>query len=214
MTVIAPLLKRSKPGLKRLRQVPLKGRLLDANTKTQNHKQAGSARCVNTERRPNHIACWRQDNMANTQANRSIHKKQSAQRKKVIGNRLPATAGTAEKADGPRPTASQGRHTGVFDNRLSAKTKRPSQRPAIRSASNRKFVQFRETEGKTVQTVELLTAPDYHTISINFRDKTCLHFSIETGFTVKTDYSDWKTGEQRTIRKWRVIQSKPLAVGR
>jgi hypothetical protein len=60
-------------------------------------------------------------------------------------------------------------------------------------SDNRKFVQFRQTEGKTVETVDLLTAPDYHTISINFRDKTCLHFSIETGFTVKTDYSDWKT---------------------
>lgn len=124
--------------------------------------------------------------MANTKAKRSIRKKQSTHRP---------------------------RHAGVFDNRLSATTKRPTQRFRIGSAAKRKFVQFPEIEGKTVETVELLTAPDYHTISINFRDKTCLHFSIETGFTVRTDYSDWKTGEQRILRKWPMIRSyQPSAV--
>ena len=120
--------------------------------------------------------------MANTQAKRSVRKKQSVHGKKVTGNRL---QGTAEKASGHGQQQNQ----------------KPTQRP------DRRFVQFRETEGKTVEMVELLTAPDYHTISISFRDKTCLHFSIETGFTVRTDYSDWKTGEERTIRKWPLVRS-------
>ena len=120
--------------------------------------------------------------MAKTKAKRSVRKKQSAHSKKVTGNRL---QGTAEKASGHRQQQNE----------------KPTQRP------DRRFVQFRETTGKTVEAVELLTAPDYHTISINFQDKTCLHFSIETGFTVRTDYSDWKTGEQRVLRKWPLIRS-------
>ena len=62
---------------------------------------------------------------------------------------------------------------------------------------------FAEAKGKKVEAVELSTATDYHGISINFQDKTCLHFSLETGLSIKTDYSDWKTGEQRMIRKYR-----------
>jgi hypothetical protein len=80
--------------------------------------------------------------------------------------------------------------------------------PAEVSTSDRRFVQFPQAKGKTVEGVELLVAPDYHSISINFADKTALHFAIETGFTVKTDYSDWATGEQRFLRKWPLVKSR------
>ena len=80
-----------------------------------------------------------------------------------------------------------------------------NQLPAKRN--DRRFVQFADAKGKVIDTVELLTAPDYHSISINFRDKTCLNFSVETGFTVQPEYSDWKTGEQRILRKWPQIKS-------
>lgn len=129
--------------------------------------------------------------MAKTKAKGSVRRKQSAHRKKVTGDRL---QGTAEKARGHRQQQNQ--------------NQKQRQRPGIRGFADRRFVQFRETQGKRVEAVELLTAPDYHTISVNFRDKTCLHFSIETGFNVRTDYSDWKTGEQRVLRKWPMIRSQ------
>jgi hypothetical protein len=96
----------------------------------------------------------------------------------------------------------------AHNNQLSAKTKRLKQSPEIPSTSDRRFVQFPQAKGKTIEGVELLVAPDYHSISINFEDKTALHFSIETGFTVKTDYSDWATGEQRFLRKWPLLKSR------
>jgi hypothetical protein len=96
----------------------------------------------------------------------------------------------------------------AHSNQLSAKTKRLKQTPQIPSTSDRRFVQFPQAKGKTIEGVELLVAPDYHSISINFEDKTALHFSIETGFTVKTDYSDWATGEQRFLRKWPLLKSR------
>ena len=81
---------------------------------------------------------------------------------------------------------------------------------APKALTDRRFVQFPQAQGKRVDTVELLTAPDYHSISINFKDKTCLNFSVQTGFTVQSEYSDWKTGEQRIIRKWPLMKSKSL----
>jgi hypothetical protein len=73
--------------------------------------------------------------------------------------------------------------------------------------TDRRFFRFPQTKGKRVEAVELLTAPDYHSISINFQDKTALHFQVQTGFTVKADLSDWKTGEQRILRKWPPVRS-------
>jgi len=71
----------------------------------------------------------------------------------------------------------------------------------------RKVFHFPQTRGKLVEDVEFSTSCGYHNISINFQDKTCLNFSIETGFTLEPDYSDWKTGNQRVIRTWPMMHS-------
>ena len=63
-----------------------------------------------------------------------------------------------------------------------------------------RMLYFPQAKGKTIEDVEFSTSPDDHSISTSFQDKTSLNFSIETGFTVETDYSDWKTGEQRVLR--------------
>lgn len=70
-----------------------------------------------------------------------------------------------------------------------------------------KRVQFPQAKGKVVQEVEFVSASEGQSISINFQDKTCLNFSIVAGFTLKTDYSDFTTGEQRIVRKWQGIRS-------
>ncbi len=90
----------------------------------------------------------------------------------------------------------------------------PSQRRALANQpskiSNHTLARFPQAEGKVVDAVEFCAATEGHTISINFRDKTCLNFSVATGFTLKTDYSDWKTGEQRVVRRWSPIRSSQL----
>ena len=85
-------------------------------------------------------------------------------------------------------------------------------RGRLRSNSNekkpyRRVFHFPQTRGKLVEDVEFSTSTDYHNISINFQDKTSLNFSIETGFTLEPDYSDWKSGNQRVIRTWPVMSS-------
>ena len=71
----------------------------------------------------------------------------------------------------------------------------------------RKLLRFPQAKGKIIESIEFSTELGYHSISINFTDKTSLNFEIEARFLVETDYSDWKTGNQRILRRWRPVQS-------
>ena len=75
------------------------------------------------------------------------------------------------------------------------------------SLPHTEFLHFRQAKGKVVEKVEFSASPDHHDISIYFKDKTGLNFSIEAGFTLKTEYSDWKSGEQRIIHSWPLFKS-------
>lgn len=71
----------------------------------------------------------------------------------------------------------------------------------------RKILRFPETKGKIIETIEFSTELGYHSVSVNFTDKTCLNFEIEARFLVATDYSNWRTGNQRIIRRWNPVQN-------
>src|SRR2546421_12120479 len=67
-----------------------------------------------------------------------------------------------------------------------SKTKKPT--PASfalveRKLPHRKFVEFTEMQGRTVEKIELFTSGEYHSVSINFQDKTALHLRIDPCFT-------------------------------
>jgi hypothetical protein len=63
-------------------------------------------------------------------------------------------------------------------------------------------VDFPEVKGKTLEALQLSLDTDESGISLIFQDKTHLEFSIEPLFTVRTEYSDWKTHNWRKIRRW------------
>lgn len=87
--------------------------------------------------------------------------------------------------------------------------------PALRDAERRhqislpkaRLFHFREARGKIVEAVEFSAAPDHQDFSIKFRDKTGFNFTFNTVFTLKTEYSDWKSGEQRILRTWPLIKT-------
>ena len=49
---------------------------------------------------------------------------------------------------------------------------------------------------------------EYHCIDVAFEDKTAMHLVIEPTFTLETDYTDWKTGNWRPLKKWPLIHSQ------
>lgn len=78
-------------------------------------------------------------------------------------------------------------------------------RPFI--APGRRVFHYPAAKGKVVDQVQFSTVSGYHNIAIDFDDKTCLNFEIDTGFMLEADYSDWKTGNQKVIRAWRPVHN-------
>ena len=68
-----------------------------------------------------------------------------------------------------------------------------------------RLVGFPQARGRTVERVELNLDSDFHCISIRFQDDTDLTFVIEPALTFRTDYSRWKDGEQKVLKRWAPI---------
>src|SRR5947208_7324317 len=93
-----------------------------------------------------------------------------------------------------------------------SKTKKPT--PASfalikRTLPHRKFVEFIEVKGRTVEKIEFYTTGDFHSISIDFQDTTALHLRIDPAFTLNADFADTKSGNLNLIREWPPIPSSP-----
>jgi hypothetical protein len=84
----------------------------------------------------------------------------------------------------------------------------------IRRYSGRTVYRFEEVKGMTVDLVQVFTAGESHSIEVRFQDKTSLHFFIDPGFIMETEYADWKTGNLRTIKRWPLIHSETHRIKR
>ena len=84
----------------------------------------------------------------------------------------------------------------------------------VRRYSGRRFYRFEEVQGKPVDFVEVFTAGEYHAIDVRFQDKTALHFVIEPGFILETEYADWKSGNWRPLKRWPLIHSETHRIKR
>ena len=62
------------------------------------------------------------------------------------------------------------------------KKKTPARRPALREC-----LRYPQVKGKGVDSVELWADPDNHAMTVWFEDRTCLHFDLEPGLTVRTE---------------------------
>jgi hypothetical protein len=88
------------------------------------------------------------------------------------------------------------------------KTPRNSRRaPKQRKTSHARVVQFPEVRGRTVEKVVLSTDSDFPCISIRFQDNTDLTVLVDPWLTFKADYSRWKDGNQKILKRWPVFRS-------
>jgi hypothetical protein len=113
----------------------------------------------------------------------------------------------------------QGRRRAHASTKPAVKTKKPTAprlpraiitkrgKTTIRRYPGRAFHRFEEIQGKPVDYVEFFTMGEYHSLNIRFQDKTTLHFTIDPGFTLQTEYADLKTGDWRPIKRWPLIRS-------
>jgi hypothetical protein len=81
-------------------------------------------------------------------------------------------------------------------------TRKARSAPAQRKLRYRQLVEFPQARGRTVKRVELNLDSDFNCISIRFQDETDLTFVIEPALTFRADYSKWKAGEQKVLKRW------------
>jgi hypothetical protein len=79
--------------------------------------------------------------------------------------------------------------------------------PKPRKTRNSRLVEFPEVKGLTVEKVELSTHSEFPCISIRFTDRTNLTVVIDPWLSFQADYSRWKAGNQRVLKRWPVFRS-------
>ena len=142
--------------------------------------------------------------MAVSQAKRSRHSAQSRASQPASPN--PASAST------PNPSKKPALHK-----KPRRRRKLPLLPPPVitrrgkttirRYSGGRSVHHMEEVKGKSVDCVEFYTSSENHSIDVCFQDKTTLHFSIDPGFLLETEYADWKTGNWRRIKRWHTLRS-------
>ena len=105
-------------------------------------------------------------------------------------------------------TSSKNPSTSRSKSRRDILTKTLSKRPTRRKRRGRQFLRFNEVEGKTVEFVEIGTAADFPCVEIGFEDKTALLVIMDTRLTMEPVYSDWRTGNQRFLRRWKAVDCR------
>ncbi len=93
---------------------------------------------------------------------------------------------------------------------MSAKTRKRRQdtEPKARRSPGPSAANFRQVEGKVLTQLAVDTTPGDQMIILVFEDNTELCLSIDPGFTLRAEYSAWKSGEQRILKQWPVIRSE------
>lgn len=75
-----------------------------------------------------------------------------------------------------------------------------------RKRRTRKHPSFAQVKGKVVHDIEVSTTDYGCAIGIMFQDRTYLCFEVETGgVTIEPDLSDWKSGDYKPLKRWRLI---------
>ena len=67
-------------------------------------------------------------------------------------------------------------------------------------------VQYTEMKGRTVERIDVCLSSDYHCVSIRFEDKTDFTVEIDMRLVLTALHSDWKTGNQRVLKRWATIR--------
>jgi hypothetical protein len=83
-------------------------------------------------------------------------------------------------------------------------------RKARREDTYARSVKFPQARGRTVEMVELSLDSDFQCVSIRFKDNTDLTLVIDTGLSFQAQYSEWKDGNQKVLKRWPVVRSSRM----
>lgn len=73
-----------------------------------------------------------------------------------------------------------------------------------------RHVNFEDTKGKTIESIQVHVEGGHYEIDINFTDNTALILGVEPVVVVFPYLGDWKTGESKILKEWKPITSISL----
>jgi hypothetical protein len=86
-------------------------------------------------------------------------------------------------------------------------TRSPKRRKA---ASTSQLLKFPQVKGKTIEAVEI--DPEAQAIVLLFEDNTALSFDLDPRLGIYPEFSDRRSGDWRTIKRWEAIYNRPTMV--
>ncbi|HEX7284576.1 MAG TPA: hypothetical protein VF532_00240 [Candidatus Angelobacter sp.] len=99
-----------------------------------------------------------------------------------------------------RAPRSSGREHGKENTRKTARTATPQKKPGPSRVPGGLYCP--QVRGKVVEAVHVDAGADGNWVILSFTDKTELVLDFEPRLALTADYSDWKTGNQRIIKRW------------
>ena len=113
---------------------------------------------------------------------------------------------------GKRPSSgAQGRRRRA-QSATSKKSRKPRPEPGPfslieRKLERRKFAEFPQMKGKTLEKLGFFTTPEYHCFTLDFADSTSLTLKIEPCFILQASFFDLIRGNQEIREEWLPIHS-------
>ena len=71
-----------------------------------------------------------------------------------------------------------------------------------------RILEYPAAVGKVVEKVTLTNEEDWHMITVRFTDKTQLGFQIKMRLEVKPEFTDWKTGDGKTLKRYPLVRER------
>ena len=76
-----------------------------------------------------------------------------------------------------------------------------------RKGPYRNLIEIPGMEGRILKRVEIYTTTEYHSLTLDFEDKTSLTLVLDPCFFISASLSDISSGNERTIKRWPEIKS-------
>ena len=81
-----------------------------------------------------------------------------------------------------------------------------------RKGPYRNLIEIPGMEGRILKRVEIYTTTEYHSLTLDFEDKTSLTLVLDPCFFVTASLSDISSGNERTLKCWPKIKSTTGAI--
>jgi hypothetical protein len=69
---------------------------------------------------------------------------------------------------------------------------------------------YPEVVGKLIDRITLTNEEDFRSVSVQFSDRTAIHFELVLSLAVRPEFMNWKTGDGKLIKSYPVVEEEDM----